>query len=51
MEFDWKTRDFRTRGKENDEKGKKGMESRFFETFVGRESPFEIEFAGQLRQL
>lgn len=44
--FDSKTRDFRTRGKE-----KRWIESRFFETFVGRETPFEIEFVGQLRQL
>lgn len=44
--FDSKTRDFRMRGKE-----KRWIESRFFETFVGRETPFEIEFVGQLRQL
>lgn len=46
LEFDSKTRDFRTRGKE-----KRWIESRFFETFVGRETPSEIEFVGQLRQL
>lgn len=44
--FDSKTRHFRTHGKE-----KRWIESRFFETFVGRETPFEIEFVGQLRQL
>lgn len=44
--FDSKTRHFRTRGKE-----KRWIESRFFETFVGRETPSEIEFVGQLRQL
>lgn len=33
------------------EEKKRWIESRFFETFAGRESSFEIEFVDQLRQL